>query len=52
VALAVAPAGLAPQPKEPLAYETAERAGFGKADAKLLARHGFNVVRPAVPLTR
>jgi endoglycosylceramidase len=26
-------------------FETAEAAGFAKADAKLLARHGFNVVR-------
>ena len=37
---AVVPDGFAEKP-----FETAEEAGFRKADAKLLARHGFNVVR-------
>ena len=37
---AVVPDGFAAKP-----YETVEEAGFAKADARLLARHGFNVVR-------
>ena len=39
---AVTPSGFAEKP-----FETAEQAGFRKADAKLLARHGFNIVRLA-----
>ena len=37
---AVVPDGFVEKP-----FETAEEAGFARADAKLLARHGFNVVR-------
>jgi endoglycosylceramidase len=37
---AVVPDGFAEKP-----HETVEEAGFAKADARLLARHGFNVVR-------